>query len=151
MWLPGVKYKCLEARGDIDLVACCDGALVFGECKDLSATSADAPVWDSAIAQFKVTCGIASRCGADLVVFATLAKTISPDVAERLRNCADGKIPVLLLGGADLEGGRREILRGGSADFLTLSDLLSRSQTVEQDQRGTGERVIECGMFRSTR
>ena len=33
LWLPGVKYRTGTQRGDIDLLACCDGHLVFCECK----------------------------------------------------------------------------------------------------------------------
>jgi hypothetical protein len=44
-WLPGVKYAKNGIEGDIDILACCDGGLVFGECKRLSNTPHDAKAW----------------------------------------------------------------------------------------------------------
>lgn len=51
-WLPGVKYSKGEVRGDVDLLACCDGLVILGECKSLSGTPEDADLWTKVTEQF---------------------------------------------------------------------------------------------------
>src|SRR5262249_21361786 len=71
-WLPGMKYKIGDQPGDIDLLGCCDGQLVFCECKQLEDTPAGTKVWDDVVGQFLQTADVAKRCGASLVVLAAL-------------------------------------------------------------------------------
>ena len=64
-WLPGLKYKSGDKAGDIDLLACCDGKLIFCECKRLEATPAEAKVWDEVVDQFLETVAVAKMCRAE--------------------------------------------------------------------------------------
>lgn len=124
LWLPGVKYKIGEKFGDIDLLASCDGRLVFCECKRLEDTPAGTKVWDEVTTQFIETASVAKRCGGSLVVLAAQVDAFPEDVKDRLSREIGTNIPYLLLDKTDLEAGHRDISQGGPSRPLGFYDLI---------------------------
>jgi hypothetical protein len=108
-WLPGVKYKIGDQLGDIDLLACCDGHLVFCECKRLQETPPGTKVWDEVVSQFLETASVAKRCGGSLVVLGAQVNEYPQDVLEGIKDGIGDSIPHLLLNRLDLETGRRDV------------------------------------------
>jgi hypothetical protein len=124
MWLPGVKFRDGERRSDVDIVACCDGHLVFCECKSLSQATDDAKVWANIIQQFIETAEVAARCGGSLAVLAALVDTFPDDVVARIHEGVQQKVPILLLNKNDLDTGFRKVTTGTVSGSLELQDLL---------------------------
>ncbi|MBA4066949.1 MAG: hypothetical protein C0501_25225 [Isosphaera sp.] len=145
MWLPGVKYKRGAKRGDIDLLACCDGYLVFGECKRLDRTPPDAKVWAEVVDQFLRTAAVARDCGAHLAVLACQGSTYPPEVEKEIETRLAGTIPHLLLDKNDLEVGHREVREGTHKRWLHLADLIPREYPETPGPREGGPRVVNVG------
>ena len=137
-WLPGVKYQADGRRGDIDLLACCDGYLVFCECKQLEGTPPGTKVWEDVVAQFLETAAVAKRCGAHLAVSAAHGTDYPPDVRDQIMTRLGGSIPHLLLTKEALEMGRREVQDGAHTRPMGFGDLLPLS-FPEQPRAATAE------------
>ena len=129
LWLPGVKYKNGEVRGDIDLLACCNGGFVFCECKNLEETPNSCPIaagncprnsptrsqlWDDVVSQFLQTARLAKACKGCLAVLACKVTEYPVAVMERLKAELGSSIPYLLLKNDDLEKGYRLVKDGKS-------------------------------------
>lgn len=132
LWLPGVKYEIGTKAGDIDLLACCDGHLVFCECKQLDQTPPEAKVWDEVAEQFLETVEVAKRCRGSLAVLAAQVCEFPQRVRARIETVVGSNIPFLLLTKADLEEGHRKFQDRGHTRWLTLHDLIP---TPFQEQR----------------
>lgn len=124
LWLPGVKYKIGDKYGDIDLLACCDGHLVFCECKRLDETPSGTKVWDEVTIQFAETASVAKRCGGSLVVLAAQVDVFPDDVKARIAREIGPSIPYLLLNKKDLEDGLRDASTGGPPRPLGFHDII---------------------------
>jgi len=124
LWLPGVKYKVGDKVGDIDILACCDGHLVFCECKRLASAGPEDKVWNEIVSQFLETARVASLCGGSLAVLASQVSGYPQDVQGRIREGIGTKIPYLLLDRHDLETGFRDADPREPARFLGLHDLI---------------------------
>jgi DNA-directed RNA polymerase subunit RPC12/RpoP len=145
LWLPGVKYKIDQKLGDIDVMACCDGHLVFCECKQLDQTTPEAKVWEEVVEQFLETVEIAKLCRGSLVVLATQVDQYPEQVLQRIAEAVGTKIPYLLLTKADLEKGRRNINDCGVNRSLWMSDLLSEPFPERKREKTDSPRTIEMG------
>ncbi|MDZ7618508.1 MAG: hypothetical protein U1E05_16010, partial [Patescibacteria group bacterium] len=116
-WLPGVKFK----RGDVDIIACCDGHPVFVECKTLAGMPDKADVWGTVVDQFLDLAEVAIRCRASLVVLACKIQRYSDEVHQQIDGRLKNRIPYLLLDRNDLENGHRKVEERG---WLSLSDVM---------------------------
>ncbi len=125
LWLPGIKYHTESESGDIDLLACCDGMLVFCECKSLSETPIDAKLWDKVVDQFLKAANLAKRCHASLVVLAAQVPEFPNRVHERLAAELSNSIQHLLLDRTDLDNGYRKTGADGGISMLGFSDLVA--------------------------
>lgn len=123
-WLPGVKYKKADFSGDIDFLACCDGHLVFGECKRMVSTPDGSQVWRQVLEQFLSLVSVAMDCGASLVVLAAQVHDFPANVKQTIESQVGGKIPFLLLNNLDLDQGYRDIGEGELCRYLELRDLI---------------------------
>jgi hypothetical protein len=150
-WLPGVKYKLGGQIGDIDLLACCDGHLVFCECKELGGAHPEVKVWDEVVAQFLETARIARRCRASLVVLAALAEDYPADVRDRIAAEIGNDIPYLLLAKQDLEAGDRDVKELGHDRPIGLQDLLPDPFPERPREPAERQRTINTGTFIYTR
>jgi hypothetical protein len=142
-WLPGVKYKLGTKHGDLDLLACCDGEVVFCECKRLDQTPPGAKVWDEVVSQFLDTAEIAKRCKGSLAVLSAQVDAYPDDVKSRIDTAIGKSIPYLLLNKHDLEAGHRK--RPDGHGHLNLSDLLTVPFREEARARGGKARTINMG------
>ena len=144
-WLPGVKYECEGKASDIDLVACCDGHLVFGECKTLGDTLPGSPVWDEVVTQFLTTAGVARRCGASLVVLAAQVVEFPEEVRKRIEEGVGSGLPHLLLNKQDLDDGYQFTQRGEERYPLQLIDILPTPYPERPRQSSGQPRTIDTG------
>jgi DNA-directed RNA polymerase subunit RPC12/RpoP len=144
-WLPGVKYKIQDLAGDIDVLACCDGYLVFCECKRLEDTPSGTKVWDTVASQFIETAKIAKRCGGSLVVLAAQVSRFPQELEDRLKDGVGKSIPFLLLNKQDLESGYREVSAGGHRRSLGFFDLIPIPFPETQRQPDGKPRIVEMG------
>jgi hypothetical protein len=143
-YLPGVKYSKNGADGDIDFVACCDGHLIFAECKTLENTSSDATkTWNDIVGQFLTTAEVAIECKASLAVLAAQAKEFPAEVQQSIQDKINGRIPFLLLNHEDLEKGSRSMNRERNLPWLTLDELLQDRFPETPIQFAGGPRTIK--------
>lgn len=145
LWLPGVKYKIGDQAGDLDLMACCDGQLVFCECKNLDGTPADAKLWTEVVAQFLETARIAKLCGGSLAVLACKTATYPQDVVDRVAAELGTSIPYLLLTKDDLDKGYRPVKEDTLTRHLMLYDLLPIPFPEKPRDRTGKPRTINLG------
>lgn len=121
-WLPGAKFKRGEDGGDADVIACCDGYLVFAECKTLSEIPGGAEVWEDVVTQFLQLAEVAMRCRADLAVLACRVGQYPDNVRQQVDDRLKNQIPYILLDRNDLETGHRRTEDGMR---LQIPDLVS--------------------------
>ncbi|HEY8504819.1 MAG TPA: hypothetical protein VIL46_09570 [Gemmataceae bacterium] len=126
LWLPGVKYRWKGVEGDLDLIACCDGHLVVGECKSLETTPSDAGAWNQVLEQFRTTVELARAVRAEVVVLSALAEAFPDDFRANAQEMMDPSMRLLLLDRQDLEKGRRMVDVPGSTLKvpLRIDDLI---------------------------
>ncbi|MGO8899340.1 MAG: hypothetical protein ACLQU5_13500 [Isosphaeraceae bacterium] len=145
LWLPGVKYKIGDKVGDIDILACCDGHLVFCECKRLPPAGPEAKVWNEVVSQFLETARVASLCGGDLAVLASQVSGYPQDVQDRIRDGVGTNIPYLLLDRHDLERGFRDADPREPARFLGIHDLILEPFPEEVQRAPERTQTINMG------
>ena len=147
-WLPGVKYIKDGQGGDADIVACCDGYLVFAECKTLVDTPSDAAVWTKVVDQFLELARVAIDCDGNLVVLAAQVETFPEDVVRRIEDSLKGRITYILLDASDLADGHRTI-EGGR--WLSMTDLLAEEFPESPRLREGGAREMNWGYMKFTK
>lgn len=147
-WLPGVKFTKAGVGGDADIVACCDGHLVFAECKTLAEISSDAAVWTKVVDQFLELANVAIDCGGDVVMLATLVSTYPEDVVRQIDASLTGRIPFALLDASDLTSGHRNSDAGG---WFSMSDLLPVEFPDQRRQREGAPREMKLGYMKYTK
>lgn len=141
-WLPGLKYKKRDVLGDIDILASCDGSLVFGECKRLTNTSPDSKIWEQTTTQFLDLASVAIECKGAIVVLAAQVDEFPSQVQERIERELAGRIPYLLLANSDLQKGHRPYPAGTNCSWLNLADLIPDPFPEEPYRRSPGVREI---------
>lgn len=144
-WLPGIKYERATSRGDIDVVACCDGVLVFGECKKHTSTPPDAASWTRTTDQFLNLASVAIECGASLVTLSALVDSFPGEVQHRIESELSGRISFLFLNKADLEKGRRASQPDKEWQTIQLNDLLPSQFPEVKAEKTPGVRRIDLG------
>lgn len=141
-WLPGMKYSSNDTGGDIDLVACCDGHIVFGECKTMPQHP---QMWDRITDQFLTMADVAIKCEASIAVLSAQVESFPSNVQERIGNELDAKISYLLLNNDDLQRGNRKIERKNAVPWLRLDDLLPTKFPERPSPARAGPRTINFG------
>ncbi len=144
-WLPGVKYECGGRKGDIDVLACCDGLLVFCECKCLEQTADESGAWDRVVDQFLETAAVARACKAGLVVLASQVAEYPREVRERIARELGDSIGHLLLDRSDLERGTRDVGDGVARRPLAMGDFIRDPFPERQQSKGGKPRSINFG------
>jgi hypothetical protein len=147
-WLPGMKYQHGSESGDIDLLACCDGLLVFCECKTRSKLNEETIQeinWDGIVDQFVVLSNTAEKCKADVVVLASLVNEYPAAVRERVKAVIGNRIQYLLLDKKDLENGFRKLPAEGKLGRLTLHHLMRNPFPEKPRQRSPKPHSIQFG------
>ncbi len=147
-WLPGVKYRRAGEHGDVDILACCDGHLVFAECKKLDEVSSDAGVWKGVKEQFLELADIAVNCEASLAVLASQVEEYPSEFIRDIDEALTDRIPHLLLSSSDLQTGHRELGKGG---WLSVHDLVPMEFHETPVKREGGPRRISFGTWTYTK
>jgi hypothetical protein len=126
LWVPGVKYKWNDEDGDLDILACCDGHIVVGECKTLDDTPPDASLWEKILEQFGATIKLGKACKASFAVLAVMADGYPAGFQQRVDDLARPSMRCLLLNKQDLEQGDRPLNAEaeGQSRNLSLRDLI---------------------------
>jgi hypothetical protein len=126
LWLPGVKYKWNDKDGDLDILACCDGHIVVGECKNLGDTPPDTGLWEVVLEQFAETIKVGQACRASFAVLAVMAESYPPDFQHRVDQLTAPTMRGLVLTKQDLEQGHRQMKEEGDqiTRRLSLGDLI---------------------------
>jgi hypothetical protein len=150
-WLPGIKYQLGVSQGDIDLLACCDGHLVFCECKRLQDTPMGAKVWDNVVTQFLETAEIAKRCKGSLAVLSAQVASYPDTVRHRIEAKLGTSIPFVLLDKQDLEKGYRNKQDGTLTRAMRLQDLLPIRFPEQPRPQSDKPRTINMGWGVHTR
>lgn len=148
-WLPGLKYKKGELRGDIDIVACCDGHVVFVECKRLAQVTADTSTWPGVTKKFFELADVAVACHASLVVLAAQVVDFPETVKEEIHAKLSGRIPFLLLNNQDLESGHRSMNNEKEWLWMSIQNVLPKEspESPNEGRSGTREMMIGGGHF----
>jgi len=150
-WIPGIKYESGEEKGDLDLVACCDGMLIFGECKRLTETPHDSTSWTKTVDQFLRLTSVAAEFKDSAAVLSVLVDSFPDKVQQRIEQEVASSVPYLLLGKEDLDAGRRQIAWNNTTRPMCISDLLIEGEPDEQPELVPGVRRIDLGWSVYTR
>ena len=145
LWLPGLKYEREGRRGDIDILAACDGRLVFAECKSLERSTTRPDKWEKEVwPQFEELIDIGKICSADVVILASLADVYPEGWEDRAKARAGGNVDVLLLNREDLDKGARKIASGdgSSPTDLRIVHLTDKTSTEPIARVSPGDRQI---------
>lgn len=126
LWLPGLKYTHAGVRGDIDLVASCDGHLVLAECKSRDQSDPSTIEWPKVLDQVRALAAVGRACRASFVVLATMIDAYLQHILDEVESIGSADMPVHLLNRLDLEKGHRWIKEEpfSMAYPLPLGDLL---------------------------
>ena len=115
-WLPGAKFQWGENEGDLDIVANCDGHLIFAECKTMVDASPGSVTWNEITSKFRDTVAAALHCRAELVVLAALCDEFPATVRKEIEAAVPESLGLLLLNRGALESGDgRDVLIEGTA------------------------------------
>ena len=148
LWLPGLKYVHSGLSGDLDIVASCDGHIVFAECKNLEDTPPDRVAWPDLITQFQATAEIAKQCDASIVVFSSLLSEYPPRFVEEAEQLGCDNLSVLLLNKDDLEAGlrQRHNPRFANPVFWTIDDFVKERLPEIPTPTFKEARLVETGI-----
>jgi hypothetical protein len=149
-WLPGVKYTFGDIKGDIDILAACDGYLVFCECKTLKQIDADANSWDSISEQFIAMAKIAKSSGGHLAVLAAQVERFPSPIVQRVVDRIGNDISLLFLDNSDLENGHRDVIANGGNHQLRINDLIPDKFPEQQSSAPVVTRTIKYGAITYT-
>jgi hypothetical protein len=91
-------------------LACGDGILIAGECKDLSekTKSADSAIWNNLAEQLKYPLSIAKECGFKLFFVSSFVERYPEDFKKRLQQMAGDSLKMLFITKEDMENGYRK-------------------------------------------
>ncbi|MFC2155142.1 hypothetical protein ACFLRB_01450 [Acidobacteriota bacterium] len=168
MYLPGFKGELGQGNFDIDIIAGCDGELVFCECKDLNKKNSSKMVWGEIKDQFEQLIQRAKKHKARIAILSSLTQKYPASIKELVKKYSDESLSVVLLDQGDLEKGRRwqkmaiqdqedfEKGRGSQTildeetEFkypLSIRDFLPRQKQKKNRKKRKGRRQISYGNF----
>ena len=150
LWVPGVKYRRGAIVADIDVMAVCDGALVFAECKEMEGVPKTTSDWEAKIwPKFEELIEAAKVCRADVVVLASLADAYPDGWDERARSQARDSIGILLLMRENLDNGYRDLPQTAQfpAHPMSIRDVLRNQRTPDLQREPPGPRTVSSPVF----
>jgi hypothetical protein len=148
-WMPGVKFKWGDKSGDLDILACCDGHVVVGECKTLDRTPSETGLWAKILEQFALTVEVGKACRAAFAVLAVMAESFPPDFQAEVDRLAGPSLHCLLLTKADLERGYHYITDPDDSppSRLSLGNLVVESMPEKPRDRPAEPREVHTPLF----
>lgn len=149
MYLPGFKGALDQGHFDIDIIAACDGVLVFCECKSLGEKNPSKKVWREIKDQFEHLIEKARKFKAQIAILSSLTKEYPAMIKELVKKYSDESLSVVLLDKDDLEKGIRwqTILDEETESKYPLSIRGFLPQQKENRKKRKGNRKIICGYF----
>src|SRR5439155_17604919 len=87
-WMPGIKFQWGDKSGDLDLLACCDGHIVVGECKTLNDTPTECGFWEAILEQFAGTIAVGKGSRAAFAVLAVMAERFPAGFQDKVDTLA---------------------------------------------------------------
>jgi ferredoxin-thioredoxin reductase catalytic subunit len=152
LWLPGCKCRTATGDGDIDIVAACDGAIVFSECKSRFDSDAASIDWIARGKEFEHTIALAERAHASLVVYASLLDSYPADFTEWLKSRVKPPLNYLLLGRGQLElgYGKRTMEKDGTTLPLRIRDCIVDPMPEKPQPSFEGKGEIKTPFYTST-
>ncbi len=153
IWYPGSKVKQGEIETDFDLLACGDGVLIAGECKDLSEKTkgADSAIWNNLAEQLKYPLSIAKECGFKLFFVSSFAERYPEDFKKRLQSMAGDSLKMLFITKEDLENGYRKYKDEKDKErHLSIYTLMQPKTTPKSKMKNSSKRrrTIDFGWGR---
>jgi len=106
-WYPGAKVQFDKQDTDLDLLACCDGSLITGECKSLSGPTSQAK-WNEIREQLILPIDVAKKCGFSVFFVSSFTDTYSRKFKADLKKLAGDNLKLLFICRKDLEQGYSE-------------------------------------------
>lgn len=150
IWYPGAKVKQGEIDTDFDLLACGDGILIAGECKDFSSqsTTSQSPNWDELVAQVKHPLSIAKECGFKVFFISSFIESYPDNLKKHLQQMAGDSLKMIFITKEDLENGYRNLKdEKGRERRLDIYTLI-RPKTADKPKTAKKRRTIDFGWGR---
>lgn len=143
-YIPGFKGSYKEKGFDIDIIASCDGELVFCECKNMENVATKAKKWEEIKQQLEDLIEKGRLCGARSVILASLADKYPQSIIKIAKKESSSDLRVILLNKEDLLRGyvrsTRKGLENSSASFYEA--FLPQ---VRPKNKRKGQRTISFG------
>ncbi|MCH7604237.1 MAG: hypothetical protein IIB54_15890 [Planctomycetes bacterium] len=140
-----MKYNRGDTAGDIDVFACCDGELIFAECKTLADISDDSTSWKPITEQFLELAELAIELRIGAVLLAAQVDRYPDDVKQDINDRLGNRIPHLLLDRSDLEAGHRIVKQEPDRRMQLLDFLSNPFPEAPLERRTSGDRTIDFG------
>ncbi len=151
-WIPGVKFQWDQKAGDLDLIACCDGYIVVGECKTLDETPPDTGFWQMILNQFATTIEVGKAVKATAAVLAVMADSFPAGFQEKVDQLTGPSMRSLLLNKADLKRGYRDVSVPGESltNRLSMGDLVVDPMPERPRSTKSEPREVRTPLFTAT-
>ncbi len=155
MYLPvfkaGFKGVLGQEKFDIDIIASCDGILVFCECKNLEKNNPSNKVWGEIKEQFEQLIEKAKKYKAQIAILSSLTEKYPSKIKELERKHSDESLSVVLLDQEDLEKGTRwQTISDGETESslpLSIKDFLPKQKHKKNRKKREWNRQILYGNF----
>ena len=157
IWYPGAKVRQGHIDTDFDLLACADGVLIAGECKDFNRSESERPknahdpLWDDLAKQLENPISIAKDCGFKMYFLSSFLESYPEEFKKRLREMAGTSLKLLFISKEDLENGYRRCKDEKDQEGHVYIETLMRSPAVrkrkKKDSPGS-RRTIDFGWGR---
>uniref|UniRef100_UPI0040573EE3 hypothetical protein n=1 Tax=Candidatus Electronema sp. TaxID=2698783 RepID=UPI0040573EE3 len=150
IWYPGAKVNQGKIDTDFDLLACGDGILIAGECKDFSNQSpkSQSPNWDELMAQVKPPLSIAKECGFKVFFISSFIESYPDNFKKHLQQMAGNSLKILFITKEDLENGYRNLKDEKGCEHRLDIYTLIRPKTADKPKTAKKRRTIDFGWGR---
>ncbi len=145
LYIPGFKGTYEKKDFDIDIMAVCDGDLIFCECKTMEGISAQASGGAKVLDQLEQLIEKGNLCGARSVVLASLADGYPQKIQKLAKNKSTSTMRVVLLTKADLLRGHTKSQRDNMGESPARLSEAFLPQAPSTKRKRKGERRVSFG------
>lgn len=141
-WHPGSKVHDDKINTDLDILACCNGTLITGECKSLP-HSAGRSTWLEIIKQLLPAIEVAKKCDFKVFFISSLVDDYPKYFMRELKKIAGKELNLLFITGQDLERGFCEVSNGNEKPRqLDMYTLLNSQKRLRKRKSKSSPRTI---------
>jgi len=144
-YMPGFKGSYNSKGFDIDIIASCDGELVFCECKNMAGASIKAKGWIKIREQLETLIEKAALCGAKSVVLASLTDKYPKLITDVAKKKSSSELRVVLLNKEALLRGYVKSKLGGMEECHASFTEAFLPHIRDKRRKRKGERTISFG------